>query len=284
MPPTGRATFKVSVWRLCRGHVALVKEKRNSRRPRGHVFQARRLQARPKKRLSEFPPVRNEAQVLGGQKLNLLGAAEKGFTRALVSTVAAWDLAHDGSIRRPRPGRLLRDVAYTSRRLQTRPTRWPIWAGFTGERHENTWTQPLCRNDQEDSGSPEEAEGDIRVDGVQEAVIMFARAAGEGSTLAMFNLGVAFLKGAGGLQKSVDEARRWFEKCGTPDALHALAKTHWDAFQDSGREDADHAYVRTLRRAAEWGSAEAQTDLRRVMALRSAGTGTGRVAETSFEP
>ena len=108
---------------------------------------------------------------------------------------------------------------------------------------------------------------------------MFARAAGEGSTLAMFNLGVAFLKGAGGLPQSAEESRRWFEKCGTPDALHALAKTYWGAFEDSGGEDADHAYVRALRRAADWGSKEAHTDLQKVVHLvasRAGGRGEVR--------
>ena len=57
---------------------------------------------------------------------------------------------------------------------------------------------------------------------------MFARAAGEGSTLAMFNLGVAFLKGRG-LQKSVDQARAGLA-CGTQMRC-TLAKTHWDAFR-----------------------------------------------------
>jgi hypothetical protein len=49
---------------------------------------------------------------------------------------------------------------------------------------------------------------------IGEAVESFLSGAERGSTLAMFNVGVANLKGAGGLSKNIIEARRWFERCG----------------------------------------------------------------------
>ena len=61
---------------------------------------------------------------------------------------------------------------------------------------------------------------------IEKAVASFVSGAERGSTLAMFNVGVANLKGAGGLNKNVTEARRWFERCGSVDANYALATTY----------------------------------------------------------
>ena len=130
-------------------------------------LQARRLQAEAEeKRLSEFPPVRNEAQVLRGQKLNLLrGAAEKGFTRAFSEYgIAAWDLAHDGSIRYGHArDDLLRDAriyfeagAYNNQAdAMYNLGRFYLEKGY--EKHLDP-TSVYRANDQEDPGSPEEAE------------------------------------------------------------------------------------------------------------------------------
>lgn len=254
-------------------------------------LQARRLQAEAeKKALSEFAPTRNEAKAMRGQRLKLLrGSADKGFTRAYSEYgIAAWEHAVDGSIRFGHArDDLLRDAriyfeagAYNNEAdALYNLGKFYLEQGY--DKHldpTSVYIERAADKDGEggeDGGRGQGGKENIRVDGVREAVLMFARAAGEGSTLAMFNLGVAYLKGAAGLPQSAEESRRWFEKCGTPDALHALAKTYWDAFQDAGGVDADHAYVRALRRAAEWGSEEAHTDLRNVVTVVARRAGDG---------
>ena len=57
------------------------------------------------------------------------------------------------------------------------------------------------------------------------AVEHFMQAAMGGSSLGMYNLGVANLKGAAGLPVNITESRKWFERCGTGDGAYALATT-----------------------------------------------------------
>ena len=58
------------------------------------------------------------------------------------------------------------------------------------------------------------------------AVHLFHRAASLGNALAMFNVGVANLKGAAGLDMNVLEARKWFVRCGTGDGDYAVSTTY----------------------------------------------------------
>jgi TPR repeat protein len=101
----------------------------------------------------------------------------------------------------------------------------------------------------------EDAAGDDAV--VARAVGLFERAAESGSRLAMYNMGVACSKGAGGAAKDAEEARRWFERAGTAASMHQAA-TIWAEPAPPQRPAASHADAnRLFRRAALAGHAPA---------------------------
>jgi TPR repeat protein len=81
--------------------------------------------------------------------------------------------------------------------------------------------------------------------------IRHVAAAARGSSLAMHNLGVAHLKGAGGFPQDREAALHWLERCGSADAMYHAARLH----AELGRsEQAD----RWLQRAAGAGHVAAQ--------------------------
>lgn len=61
------------------------------------------------------------------------------------------------------------------------------------------------------------------------AVGLFRKAAQQGSTEAMYNLGVAYHKGAGGLARDLGQAARYFEMSGDADGLYLAATIHEQA-------------------------------------------------------
>ena len=96
-------------------------------------------------------------------------------------------------------------------------------------------------------GPPHEA---VR-DPIGAAVALFGRAADRGSAEAAHNLGVAHLKGAGGLARDPARALLWFARAGTADAMYAASTVSPDP--DQARE--------WLRRAARAGHAKAAAQL-----------------------
>ena len=61
---------------------------------------------------------------------------------------------------------------------------------------------------------------------ITKAVEQFYKGAIGGSSLSMYNIGVANLKGAAGLNVNVTEARKWFERCGSGEGAYAIATTY----------------------------------------------------------
>lgn len=57
------------------------------------------------------------------------------------------------------------------------------------------------------------------------AVELFHRSASQGNSLAMYNVGVANLKGVEGLPNNKILARKWFMRCETSDGWYAAATT-----------------------------------------------------------
>ena len=236
---------------------------------------ARRLHAEALiKAKSEFPATRNEAEGMMGKRLKLLkGSAEKGFTRSFNEYgIAAYEFAQESADRwDTHIDQLMRDarIYFEAGAYYDEADALYNLGKFYLEQGYTKYLRPADAYVKKAKGAqkpPSDSNKEMNVDGVREAVLLFARAAGEGSTLAMFNLGVAYLKGAAGLPKSLKEARKWFERCGTPEALHALATTYKEDYEKTAAKeylhlDGDHAYVKALRRAAAWGSHEARKKL-----------------------
>ena len=91
-------------------------------------------------------------------------------------------------------------------------------------------------------------------------VSLFAKSAARGNPLSQFNVGVAYLKGAG-VTRNVTLARDWFARTGTKESYLALAKTYVEEVDVLTRADAER-YKFWLARAASAGSQEARARLR----------------------
>jgi TPR repeat protein len=86
------------------------------------------------------------------------------------------------------------------------------------------------------------------------AVAHFGKAAVRGSQSAMENMGVAHLKGAGGVVPDAHAAAAWFEASGTANGMHTAARLH----RQAGR---DERARRWLARAANAGHEGARGEL-----------------------
>lgn len=87
-----------------------------------------------------------------------------------------------------------------------------------------------------------------------EAVSYFKNGALMGSTAAMENLAIAYVKGSGVAKIDLDEAIYWFEMCGTGDSLYNIARLH------TSREDDEKARSYMVR-ASNGGHVQASVAL-----------------------
>ena len=93
---------------------------------------------------------------------------------------------------------------------------------------------------------------------VVHGVSLLKQAAKLGSTLAMTNLGVAYYKGVGGLEKSLRKAVAWFGRAGTADAMYKAAQVSLEL----APQEADAARM-WLTRASIAGHEKATAELQR---------------------
>lgn len=96
---------------------------------------------------------------------------------------------------------------------------------------------------------------------INEAVNLFAIAARNGSSAACMNMGVAYIKGAGGLERDLKKAMFWFRKSNSADGFWQVFKTFqlYNKEEVKDNDDSKHEERCWLRKAAMAGHEDAIT-------------------------